>query len=88
MFGIGIEQVFQNGKKQLTSLIASAFTLVLEFSITINSINIGLFPARIGLVEWVYSARELPLVMIVEAFVYEGANEPERALGGMTKLLV
>ncbi|UCH59258.1 MAG: hypothetical protein JSV61_13695 [Anaerolineales bacterium] len=69
MFGVGYK----------TALIASGISVVLGFSMTINGINLGLFPARLGMVEWVYEVIELPLAMIVGALVYEGASAPQLA---------
>jgi hypothetical protein len=66
MFGVGTR----------TALITSAFGIIFVFSMTVNGINLGLFPARIGLVEWFYELIEFPLAMIAGALVYEGLGDP------------
>ncbi len=43
---------------------------------TVNGINLGLFPPQVGLVEWVYELIEFPLAMIAGALVYEEASDP------------
>jgi hypothetical protein len=55
-----------------TALITSAFGVILGASLTINGINLGLFPAKVGLVELVYEIIEFPIAMISGAFTYEG----------------
>lgn len=70
MFGVGTK----------TALITSALGVIWGLSMTFNGINLGLFPARIGLVEWVYELIEFPLAMIAGALVYEGSCE-EMAIG-------
>ena len=62
MYGVGTK----------TALITSAFGIILGASLTINGINLGLFPAKVGLVELVYEAIEFPIAMIAGAFTYEG----------------
>jgi len=62
MYGIGTK----------TALITSAFGIILGASLTINGINLGLFPAKVGLVELVYETIEFPIAMIAGAFTYEG----------------
>ena len=62
MYGVGTR----------TALIASAFGVILLVSLFMNFINLGLFPARAGLIEAVFVAIEFPLAMIVGATVYEG----------------
>ena len=64
MFGVGTK----------TALIASAFGILLGLSMTVNGINLGLFPAKLGLVEIIYEAIEFPLAMIAGAMAYEGIN--------------
>jgi hypothetical protein len=66
MFGVGTK----------TALITSAFGVILGLSVTVNGINLGLIPARLGLVEWVYELIEFPIAMIAGAMVYEGASDP------------
>jgi len=65
MFGVGTK----------TALITSAFGIILGLSMTVNGINLGLFPARLGLIEIVYEAIEFPLAMIAGALVYEGVSD-------------
>lgn len=66
MFGVGTK----------TALITSAFGIILGLSMTVNGINLGLFPARLGLVEIIYEAIEFPLAMIAGAMIYEGVSDP------------
>ena len=63
-----------------TALITSVFGLLLGLSMTINQINLGLYPIDIGLAEWAYELIEAPLAVIVGAFVYESSSEPMEAL--------
>ena len=63
MYGVGTK----------TALITSAFGVVLGFSLFLNFMNLGLIPARIGLIETVFVTIEFPVAMIVGAGVYEGA---------------
>ena len=65
MFGVGVK----------TALITSAFGVVLGFSLTVNGINLGLFPPQIGLVELVFETIEFPIAMIAGALVYEGSSK-------------
>jgi len=65
MYGVGTR----------TALIASAFGVILGFSLFINFINLGLFPLRIGLLEAVFEAIEFPVSMIAGAAVYEGKDK-------------
>jgi len=65
MFGVGYK----------TALVASAILIILAISMTLNGINIGLFPAQIGLHELIYEAIELPIAMIAGALVYEGSSD-------------
>jgi hypothetical protein len=66
MFGVGTK----------TALITSAFGVILGLSVTVNGINLGLFPAKLGLVEWIYELVEFPIAMIAGAMVYEGESDP------------
>ena len=66
MFGVGTR----------TALITSAFGIIFGFSMTINGINLGLFPPQVGLIEWVYELIEFPLAMLAGALAYEGASFP------------
>lgn len=66
MFGVGTR----------TALITSAFGVIFAFTMTVNGINLGLVPARVGLVEWIFELIEFPLAMMAGALVYEGINEP------------
>lgn len=66
MFGVGTR----------TALITSAFGIIFAFTMTINAINLGLVPARVGLVEWIFELIEFPLAMMAGALVYEGTSEP------------
>ena len=65
MFGVGTK----------TALITSAFGIILGLSMTVNGINLGLFPARLGLMEIIYEAIEFPPAMIAGALVYEGISD-------------
>ena len=66
MFGVGTK----------TALITSAFGIIFGLSMSINGINLGLFPLQIGLLESAYEAIEFPVAMIAGAFIYEsGHNE-------------
>ena len=65
MYGVGTR----------TALISSAFGVILLGSLFVNFINLGLFPARVGLTEAVFVAIEFPLAMLVGAAVYEGGEK-------------
>lgn len=65
MYGVGTR----------TALITSAMGIILGLTMTLNAINLGLYPAHIGMLEWVYEAIEFPLAMIAGAWVYEGAGD-------------
>jgi hypothetical protein len=65
MYGVGVK----------TALITSAFGIVLGFSLTVNWINLGLFPPRTGLLEMIFEAIEFPVAMFVGAGVYEGKEK-------------
>lgn len=62
MYGVGVR----------TALITSAFGITIGFSLAVNGINLGLFPAQAVLVEAVYEACEYPIALIAGASVYEG----------------
>jgi hypothetical protein len=62
MYGVGVR----------TALITSIFGIVIGFSLAVNGINLGLFPAQAVLVEAVYEAFEYPIALIAGASVYEG----------------
>jgi len=66
MYGVGTR----------TALITSAFGIIFGFTMTVNGINLGLFPPLLGLVEWVFELIEFPIAMIAGALVYEGVSEP------------
>lgn len=68
MYGVGTR----------TALITSAFGVSFLLSLFINFINLGLLPARIGLIEAVFVAIEFPIAMIVGAGVYEGDEKRDR----------
>ena len=68
MYGVGTK----------TALIASAFGVTLLASLFVNFINLGLFPARLGLTEAVFVVIEFPLAMLVGAAVYEGGEKALR----------
>ena len=68
MYGVGTK----------TALITSAFGIFLVLSMFINFTNLGLIPARIGLIEAVFVTIEFPIAMIVGAGVYEGAVRWDR----------
>lgn len=65
MYGVGTK----------TALITSAFGIVFTVSVTINAINMGLVPAKVGLIECLYEAIEFPIAMIAGAMAYEGISE-------------
>jgi len=65
MFGVGTK----------TALITSAFGIIFGFSMTLNGINLGLFPPLVGMSEFVYELIEFPIAMIAGAAVYEGINK-------------
>ena len=62
MYGVGTR----------TSLITSAFGVILIFTLNGNLINLGLFPLKLGLLEAAFEAIELIIAMIAGAAVYEG----------------
>ena len=64
MYGVGTK----------TALITSAFGVILGFSLFLNLINLGLVPAKMGLIEAVFEAIEFPIAMIAGAAVYEGKD--------------
>ena len=63
MYGVGTK----------TALITAAFGVVWGLSLFANLMNLGLIPARVGLMEAVFVAIEFPIAMIVGAGVYERA---------------
>lgn len=69
MYGVGTK----------TALITSAFGVILLVSLFVNFINLGLIPARVGLLEAVFVAIEFPLAMLVGAAVYEGDQKGLRS---------
>ena len=68
MYGVGTK----------TALVTSAFGIMLGFSLFINLINLGLFPARLGLIEAGFEAIEFPIAMLTGAAVYEGGEKRRR----------
>jgi hypothetical protein len=66
MYGVGTK----------TALITSAFGVIFGFSVTLNGINLGLFPPQLGMVEFLYELIEFPIAMLAGAWVYEGMSEP------------
>lgn len=65
MFGVGYK----------TALITSGLILVIFLSVIVNEINLGLYPAWIGLVEWSYELIELPVALMAGSHIYEGMAE-------------
>jgi hypothetical protein len=65
MFGVGTK----------TALIICGFGVVWLCSMTFNAINLGLIPARAGLLEVACEIVEFPLAMIAAAAVYENEGE-------------
>jgi hypothetical protein len=61
MYGVGTK----------TALITSAFGVILGFSVSINLINHGLIPLKLGLIEAVCEAIEFPIAMLAGAAFYE-----------------
>jgi hypothetical protein len=68
MYGVGTK----------TALITAAFGVFWGLSFFANLINVGLVPARVGLIEAAFEAIEFPIAMIVGAGVYEGAGKWDR----------
>jgi hypothetical protein len=62
MFGVGTK----------TALITSAFALFFVAAFAVNSVNLGLYPLQIAVVELGYQLIELPVAIIVGARIYEG----------------
>jgi hypothetical protein len=52
----------------------------LGFSLFLNLTNLGLFPAKIGLIEVVFEVVEFPIAMIAGAGVYEGSEKRAREI--------
>lgn len=69
MYGVGTR----------TALITSALGVIWGFSLTVNGINLGIFPAQVGLVEAVFETVEFPIAMIAGAAVYEWEREGDQA---------
>lgn len=68
MYGVGTK----------TALITAAFGVFWGLSLFANLINLGLVPARVGLIEAAFEAIEFPIAMIAGAGVYEGAEKWDR----------
>ena len=64
MFGVGSR----------TALAASGFALFFVAAFAINSVNLGIYPLRIALIELGYQLVELPIAMLAGARVYEGGR--------------
>ena len=64
MFGVGSK----------TALITAAFLVVIGWSLVINSINMGVLPAQVAIMEGIYETIEAPIAILVGASVYEGAE--------------
>jgi len=64
MFGVGVK----------TALITSLFGIVFVTAFAINIVNIsgGYYPWRVALIEIGYLCIELPISIIVGAYIYEG----------------
>jgi hypothetical protein len=67
MYGVGTK----------TALITSALGVIWGFSLTVNGINLGIFPAQVGLVEAVFEMIEFPVAMIAGAAVYEAGTKDQ-----------
>jgi hypothetical protein len=67
MYGVGTK----------TALITSALVVTWVFLITINGINVGLFPQQAGLVEAVCEAIECPIALLAGAAIYEGQEKAD-----------
>jgi hypothetical protein len=68
MYGVGTK----------TALVASAFGVILGFSLFINLINLGLIPLKLGLIEAVSEAIVFPIAMLAGAAIYEGQEKWDR----------
>jgi hypothetical protein len=65
MYGVGTR----------TALITSAFGIILGFSVSINLINNGLIPLKLGLIDAVCEAIEFPIAMLAGAAIYENREK-------------
>ena len=65
MYGVGTR----------TALITSAFGIILGLSVSINLINNGLIPLKLGLIEAVCEAIEFPIAMLAGAAIYENREK-------------
>jgi len=54
-----------------TALITSTFGIILGLSVSVNLINNGLIPLKLGLIEAVCEAIEFPIAMLAGAAIYE-----------------
>ena len=61
MFGVGVR----------TALAASAFALFFIAAFAVNSVNMGIYPLRVALIELGYQLVELPVAIVAGALVYE-----------------
>lgn len=64
MFGVGFR----------TALAASAFAFFFIAAFAINSVNLGIYPAHIALIELGYQLIELPVAILAGTRVYEGGT--------------
>jgi len=65
MYGVGTR----------TALITSAFGVILGFSVSVNLINNGLIPLKLGLIDAVCEAIEFPIAMLAGAAIYENREK-------------
>ena len=65
MYGVGAR----------TALITSAFGIILGSTVSINLINIGLIPLKLGLIEAACEAIEFPIAMLAGAAIYENREK-------------
>ena len=65
MYGVGTR----------TALITSAFGIILGFTVSINLINQGLIPLKLGLIEAVCEAIGFPIAMLAGAAMYENREK-------------
>jgi hypothetical protein len=64
MFGVGPQ----------TALAASAFAFFFVAAFAINSVNLGIYPLPVALIELGYQLVELPIAILAGARVYEGSG--------------
>lgn len=71
MYGVGTR----------TALITSAFGIILGLSVSVNLINNGLIPLKLGLIEAVCEAIEFPIAMLAGAAIYENRARWDQPAG-------